>query len=400
MPVRLLLLFWLCASAIAADFEPNIPLLHLESARSLGYGQKLKASLQMEFPKASGLSNTEKLPCEMKYRGAVSMSYEKKSYAIKLDEAAPLAGMKARRDWVLNAAFIDRSLMRHKLSYDLFSSLSTEAAPRYAAGSRFVEVFINGRYEGVYLLTERVDRKLLHLKKYDKDDSAHACIYKAVDHSARFNQNGHHGYEQHEPDRDKHKYWQPLDELNRFCTTSRDTAFFDPATGISSRIEPGSAIDFHLLLLMVANNDGPDKNFILARDAARQENHPLFFFAPWDFDATFGRDWNASRLGPTMWLSNYLFDRLLENRDYRKRFVSRWRELRRAQFSIAGMHQMIDRNVETLGPAAQRNAKKWRRENGHFPDSLSFDEDIKQIKEWVVARVIWLDRAITDLENH
>lgn len=108
--------------------------------------------------------------------------------------------MKAGTHWVLNAAAVDRSLMRHKLSYDLFLSLATTNAPRYAASSRFVEVDLNGRYQGVYLLMQRVDGALLNFRPFDRNDPSHGCLYKAIDHAADFSQPNGAGFDQREPD--------------------------------------------------------------------------------------------------------------------------------------------------------------------------------------------------------
>jgi spore coat protein CotH len=296
---------------------------------------------------------------------------------------------------VANAAFVDRSLMRHKLSYDLFRSLSVSNAPRFAAASRFIEVNLNGKYHGAYLLMERVDRAMLGLRRFDSNAQHHACIYKAEDHVANFDRLGHAGWEQREPDPLVREYWGPLDRFNRFTSTTKEPEFFDPEKGIAARLDLDNTIDFHLLVLLTSNMDGNDKNLMIARDAPLTNAPvPRFFFVPWDYDATFGRNWEASRVGTTAWLSNPLFERLLGNAEYAQKFSARWKQLRERQFSVESIHRMIDENAATLGEAAKRNALRWRTLNGPYPDRLSFEEDLAQMKEWVAARVKWLDREI------
>src|SRR5262249_54114274 len=148
----------------------------------------------------------------------------------------------------------------------LFRSLSTANAPRFAAGSRFVELYLNGSYHGVYLLMERVDRQLLGLRAFNSNDVTHACIYKAVDHAANFRQPGHAGYEQRDPDPLIVAYWKPLEDFNRFASTAPRAELFDQQNGIPSRLDLDNAIDFHLLVLLTSNMDGSDKNFIFARN--------------------------------------------------------------------------------------------------------------------------------------
>ena len=112
------------------------------------------------------------MPGIARVHGGVSQSYSKKSYGITLDAPISLLGMRKSAHWLLNAAYIDRSLMRHKLSYDLFRSLSSPNAPRFAVASRFVEVHLNGKYNGVYLLMERLDGQLLGLRPLNSNDVA------------------------------------------------------------------------------------------------------------------------------------------------------------------------------------------------------------------------------------
>lgn len=377
------------------NFEPNLPILFLEAKERIVSERRVPCSVRLVLPKGQEPRDTGALTGAVRIHGASSQMYPKKSFAFKLDAPVQWLGMRQSADWVVNAAFVDRSLMRHKLSYDLFRSLSVSNAPRFAAASRFVEVNLNGQYHGAYLLMERVDRAMLGLRPFDSNAAHHACIYKAEDHVANFNRLGHAGYEQRDPDPLVREYWGPLDRFNRFVSTTSDAEFFDPGKGIATRLDLDNTIDFHLLVLLASNMDGYDKNLMLARDAPLT-NAPLprFFFVPWDYDATFGRNWEASRVRTTAWLSNHLFDRLLGNAEYGPKFLARWKQLRERQFSVESIHRMIDGNGATLGEAARRNALRWRTLDGPYPDRLTFEEDLAQIKEWVAARVKWLDQEI------
>lgn len=104
-------------------------------------------------------------------------------------------------------------------------------------------------------------------------------------------------------------------------------------------------------------------------------------------------NWEASRVEPTRWLSNHLFDRLLGDAAYRKKFAARWKQLRAREFSVSTIHNMIDENARMLGEATKRNEMRWRARTG-YPDRLAFEEDLAQMKEWVGARVQWLDQEI------
>jgi spore coat protein H len=374
----------------------NLPVVFLQTTQQINAASAIPCSVSLAVPDGAKANTAKPVTAQIRIHGSTSQSYPKKSFALVLESPARWLGMKAGTHWVLNAAAVDRSLMRHKLSYDLFLSLATTNAPRYAASSRFVEVDLNGRYQGVYLLMQRVDGALLNFRPFDRNDPSHGCLYKAIDHAADFSQPNGAGFDQREPDPGACQYWKPLEDFNRFVSQAKTEDFFHAQTGIGSRLDVANAVDFHLLVLLTSNMDGNDKNFMFGRDAQTQAApNPRFFFAPWDYDATFGRNWEASRVGSTAWLSNHLLDRLLANRAYREQFAARWRQLRAREFSTATLERLIDENVRTLGPAAQRNAARWTSLADRYPDSLTFDQDVRQMKEWVAARTRWLDGEIS-----
>jgi spore coat protein CotH len=242
---------------------------------------------------------------------------------------------------------------------------------------------------------ERVEGSLLGFTPKGQPSKAPAVLYKAIDHDANFSNPGHSGYEQREPSPEDQEYWGPLEDLNQFVATATDAEFTNAQSGIGSRLDVDNAIDFHLLVLFTSNMDGFDKNFILARDAASVAHPvPLFFFVPWDYDATFGRNWEGSPVEPTFWLSNNLFDRLLSHDVFRQKYLHRWQALRRRQFSVETVHRMIDDNARAVATTAQRNENRWTPIRGAESGSLAFTEDVTQMKEWVVARTRWLDEKI------
>jgi hypothetical protein len=383
------------------EFQPNLPILFLESKVNIETETKVPCTVRLVCPSGAACGTTNVLAARIKLHGASSTQLPKKSYALSLDDSAQLLDLSKRDDWVLQAAYIDRSLMRHKLSYDLFLSLSAPHHKRYASASRFVEVYRNKQYAGVYLLMERLDRKLFELRKFDSNDVSHACIYKAVSHGASFDSLSHGSYEQREPDPVTLSYWGPLNEFNQFANVPTRAAFFDSSTGIVSRLDIDCTIDFHLLVLITSNQDGIDKNFLFGRDAVLPgKPSPKFFFSPWDYDATFGRNWDASRYPVTVWLSNFLFERLLRDKDYRDRFVARWNYLKEHEFSVKTIQGMIDANARALGEAVRRNVTRWPLTSGHYPDLLTFEEDLAEMKAWVVERTKFLDTQInTNLAN-
>lgn len=89
----------------------------------------------------------------------------KYSYRIKLDHKADLLGMGESRHWVLIANFYDITSMRNKLVYDLSGMLGMPYLE-----SRWVIVYMNGEYRGLYSLVEklRVDETSINITDWEE----------------------------------------------------------------------------------------------------------------------------------------------------------------------------------------------------------------------------------------
>ena len=87
----------------------------------------------------------------IKGRGNSTWEYEKKPYNLSLGEEADLLGMGAAKRWILLANAADASNLRNKLAYDL----ARDAGLAYSPECRWVDLYLNGEYAGLYLLSER-----------------------------------------------------------------------------------------------------------------------------------------------------------------------------------------------------------------------------------------------------
>ena len=104
-------------------------------------------------------------------RGNTTWKYPKKPYRIKLDSKASLFGENASKSWVLLAMYNDFSLSKDALAFKLGASLENgDYVPSY----HYVDLYINGVYEGLYLLTEHInenDERTNVEYKFDKNDT-------------------------------------------------------------------------------------------------------------------------------------------------------------------------------------------------------------------------------------
>jgi len=386
-----------------------------------------KIGCQFQLISAENWYNYHTPPMEglIEVRGGSSRFSQKKSYSFKFERSLvhnidlDLLDMVQARKWILNSCFLDRSFMRDKISYDLFNQLRDDRHYDFASQTKFVEVFVNGSYNGLYLLTERIDEDSLNLADYSPDDPMHSVVYKSYSSATswrRFNTDldyipfdklgPYHGYLQKEPNPDNpdhQEFWSPLAYFKEMAIKSPDPYFSQHIEGM---LDTSNAIDLHLLILVTGADDALLNNQYLARDNQRDS---LFFFVPWDYNASFGRNAYSIKTSFARWYSNGLLDRLLLLSPYQQEFKNRWNQVRESVFSYQNIEQMIEENARLIEDAAARNFKKypiivgddWKRDQ-HI-DPYDFNQELDYLKSWAHNRINFLDAYInstTDLAQN
>jgi hypothetical protein len=89
---------------------------------------------------------------EIKSRGNATWSYLKKPYQIKLATKTDLFGMGKAKTWILLANYTDQSALHNALGFHLGDALNIP----YNIDYRFVDLYVDGEYRGLYMLTEKV----------------------------------------------------------------------------------------------------------------------------------------------------------------------------------------------------------------------------------------------------
>lgn len=104
------------------------------------------------FEEADGTVSYDGAMEQLKCRGNNTFSYSKKPYQLKLAEKTSLAGIGKGKTWVLLANWNDVSQLRNRIILDL----CREVGLKNAVGCAPTDVWINGVYHGLYLMTEKI----------------------------------------------------------------------------------------------------------------------------------------------------------------------------------------------------------------------------------------------------
>lgn len=377
------------------------------------------------------------------WRGNTSLNRAKKNYAIKLTDADGTSidhkflGLRNDNNWILDAAFIDPSRVRNRVSTDLWNDFRTppyyadsEPKARTATRGKMVEVILNGKYEGIYCLTEKLDRKQLKLKKIETTDPdgntipsppQHGIIYKAVEwgYTSYFGyDNGtFSGIQPPEPLNTTDSWagsweikypdlgdgdpidWTPLYAHVTFMATCTDSQFRQQ---VDQRFDLPVLLDYYLLQELTMAFDNSAKNiYWFIYDAAQSTRLTL---APWDFDGTWGRIWNGTKgsSAPTTILRQYYGSLQSYNKVYsylmrlnhggwNDNLAARYAQLRRdGTFAPEALKARFDTYLHQLqeSGAAAREHARW---DGNSGFTLDWDEEQAYLHEWIDTHLAILD---------
>lgn len=103
----------------------------------------------------------------MKGRGNSTWGMAKKPYNIKLENKSKLFGMEKAKAWCLIANYEDKSLIRNQVTYGLGEAIGMNETP----DCKNADLYINGEYKGVYLVTEKVEIKKNRVDIYDLEEA-------------------------------------------------------------------------------------------------------------------------------------------------------------------------------------------------------------------------------------
>lgn len=135
----------------------EIPQVYIYTTQNISNDYHENADVSVSIVDRDGGTNKDVIDSgsNIKIRGNTTAAAPKKPWNIKLSSKQSVLGMDKGKKWCLLANSFDKSLMRNKLAYDL----GLEIGVNYTSDNRYVEVYLNGKFQGNYLLTEPVEAK-------------------------------------------------------------------------------------------------------------------------------------------------------------------------------------------------------------------------------------------------
>lgn len=352
---------------------------------------------------------TVKYKCNIKYRGASSLAYEKKSFNIKLiDETGKdldksIFGIREENSWILDAMAIDRVRMRNRVAMDVWNEISktpygTKYGNRNGTKGIYVEVFINGEYHGLYCMSDKVDRKLLGLKKAQKekeDTITRGILYKCKswDSASSLKEYEEEDTEQttwnawelqYPNDYANRSTWQPIMDIIDFCKEETEDETFQKQFSTYFHID--NLADYMVFTNALYIRDTGWKNCFLSIPDVTTDKQVLV--TPWDMDTSMGGEYDGRYFDYTVDINRFdqtaPFNRLMKDNmlGYNDICRNKWEELRKTILSEKAINNMLDSIAEKLteSGAWERERNRWNNNPVELKENIN--QETAYIKDW------------------
>lgn len=362
--------------------------------------------------------------CLVHVRGNSSRDFLKKSYALKftdqegLDKDVGLLGMSPSESWALYGPCLDKTLLRNYLSYGLAGEFMSQYVPQ----TRFCELFIDGEYQGLYLAVEtpKVQEGRIELTKADPRSAQTSWLVQVQPYEddalatetfleyALRQRNA--TYVEYPPQTSitRAQLESIGQELSDFEKALYSFDYDTSAHGYWNYIDVQSFVDYYLMNEFAMNLDFGARSTFLHKDLRGK----IVTGPVWDFNNCYGNFWDESGTEGFCIAEGSWYYMLCKDEKFTGKLTKRYRELREGVLSTQHIEETIDAAAEYLGPAVERNYKRWGvlfepeklDENNRLQplerNPRSYEEALTQLKEWVAARGDWLDTYIENLRQY
>lgn len=283
----------------------------------------------------------------------------------------------------------DPSFLNNTVSAWIFRHFPATTEPQVTARTRPIEIYLNGRFHGLFEVAEKVDEELLNrtlthaeiAASNPKDATFHWAVYRFATVNPRIPE-----MLQRVPN-PRHVDTQPTYEA--LHQLFEEDASPEWIAKVQQTIDLENTADFQLLINLAQNLNGWPFTFTMMEALVYNAKTQRFFYVPWDFDDCF-----RSKYG-FRWMQTKSWKRLEEDLPgYQELLHTRWEALKKAGISVESIHAKMDELAATLAPYAEWDFKRW-----NYSEGFSYEEVLTDRKNAVLFNFESMDRHFTEPQN-
>lgn len=331
---------------------------------------------------------------ELTVRGRGNSTFHAPKYGIKLEFSKKtfLLGMPKDKDWALRSNYGDKTLLRDFMMNRLANRLGVSYVPRM----RYVELYLNREYKGLYLLTETVksSKNRVPLSKsdssflFEKEDS------KKIDDPYFETRDGNLIHIQEPKQLSEKSLQMAKDHLDDFEVYLHRQNFWG-VDSLSNWLDIRDFLEYYWVQEFAKNEDG---KFTRSVFFYWEKGGAIHFGPLWDFDLGFGNESREKFAMPENWfIRNYRWNRYILMDARMQEMAKEYWTAHRETF-----HELIDSiplYKSQIEKAAKNDIKRWPILDNTFLWALrhsydSYDEAVDSMTVWMEKRFQWIENNL------
>lgn len=362
---------------------------------------------------------------QINIRGNTSKNFEKKSFSFETQDAtgkeldAPLITMPAESDWVLIASYLDKTMIRNPMTFDLYRLMG-----HYSSRYKNVEVFLNNEYQGIYALAEKPKRNINRINIEKLDPTENTLPFVSGGYIFKIDRPIEPGWYSNLPgncpanSKFFYQYVYPNDSditvsqknyiqtyMNDFETMMNSPSYADPVNGYPKYIDVNSFVDFFIINELSKNIDSYRLSTYMYKKSII-EGGKLFIGPVWDYDIAWHNSNSNMSFDPVGWTYQMLdntypvptwWTRLMSDAAFIDKVKCRWNSLRQSILSTSYLNNYIDVSAAALSESQQRNFRQWPiigayiNPNPQNQSGATYAGEVTDLKNWIANRTAWID---------
>lgn len=356
----------------------------------------------------------------IRVRGNSSRTFDKVGYLFKFTDDAGMErklevmGIEKDSTWVLHGPYLDKTLMRNYMWYNLAGQIM-----EWAPDVRYCEVFLDHEYQGLYVMAEQISmgEGRIEMTKYDGKSNISSYIVCADRESVNDVQylDNFTSYALRINGKLEVKYpgaSRITPELTEYI--SRDFSRFEKALysfdydtaryGYQNYIDVDSFVDYFIINEVTQNTDAGLYSTYFYKDVSGKLK-----MCVWDFNNCCDNYIEDQTPMAGFFMQNRpWYFMLCKDEAFMEKVITRYHQLRKGILSEEAVESYIAGVQSYLGPAIERNFEKWGYSFLPEKDLLyederkigSYEAAVEQYETRLVRRMRWMDEHIEDLRSY
>ena len=332
---------------------------------------------------------TEVLKLTVRGRGNSSFKMPKYGMKLEFDDKVSLLGMPKNRDWALIANFGDKTHLRNYM----MTRLSEWLGAKYTPKMQFVELYLNRKYMGLYLLAEtvKVSKKRVNIAENDSSFLFEREGSKKLDPPFVTSGDGNSFHIKSPKNLSESSKQMLLDHLNDV-----EDYLASIIWNKNNDVEKWFDLDDFLLYYWVQEySKNEDGNFSRSIFMTWEKGGVIHFGPLWDFDLAFGNESYEQNQGAEDWyIRRFRWNRLLfKDSVVQSRARAYWKDHRR---EFKALIDSIPVYEKIIRKAIDNEYRRWpvlqNKENWALKAPYdTYREAVDDMKDWMKKRYKWIE---------